>query len=126
MRISDWSSDVCSSDLADHDAPIPRPRPPDCENGRVVEFTLVTVERTTGLSRTADGRVVPSAVERGRGALTRITFSDRLLGWLAPIGLMLLALGLRVYHLGSPNRFAFDETYYAKDAWSLTNHRYQS
>jgi dolichyl-phosphate-mannose--protein O-mannosyl transferase len=36
----------------------------------------------------------------------------------------LLAFGLRVWHLGTPRDFSFDETYYAKDAWSMLNHGY--
>ncbi len=31
---------------------------------------------------------------------------------------------LRLWDLGRPNRFLFDETYYAKDAWSLLRHGY--
>lgn len=76
------------------------------------------------LSRTADGRVVPSAAERARGALAGLGRQERLVGWLAPIALTLLAFGLRIHHLGSPHRFAFDETYYAKDAWSLLQNGY--
>jgi len=80
--------------------------------------------RWTGLSRTADGRPVPSAAERARGALAGLRFSDRATGWLAPIAVTLLAFALRLYHLGTPKRFAFDETYYAKDAWSLLHNGY--
>src|SRR5690606_5743819 len=29
---------------------------------------------------------------------------------------------LRVWRLGQPREFSFDETYYAKDAWSLLHH----
>ncbi|MEZ5095537.1 MAG: hypothetical protein R2731_05160 [Nocardioides sp.] len=36
----------------------------------------------------------------------------------------LLALFLRLWHLGSPKAFMFDETYYAKDAWSMANFGY--
>ncbi|MDQ6523543.1 phospholipid carrier-dependent glycosyltransferase [Nocardioides sp. LHD-245] len=77
-----------------------------------------------GLSRTALGRRVPLAVERAIGPIRRLSGRDRLLGWLAPLGLTLLAFGLRVVGLGNPHRFAFDETYYAKDAWSLLNNGY--
>lgn len=44
---------------------------------------------------------------------------DPLIGWSAAIGVALLALFLRLWKLGRPHKFAFDETYYAKDAWSL-------
>ena len=36
----------------------------------------------------------------------------------------LLAFLMRLWHLGRPDTLAFDETYYAKDAWSLVNHGY--
>lgn len=44
--------------------------------------------------------------------------------WAACLGLAAFALFLRLWRLGRPHEFAFDETYYAKDAWSLANHGY--
>lgn len=85
--------------------------------------TPATEEQTpaprVGLSTTADGVEVPSAAERSRWRM-----DGRLMGWLAPIGVMLVAFGLRLYHLGQPHKFSFDETYYAKDAWSMLNFGY--
>ena len=84
--------------------------------------------RTMGLSRTADGRTVPSARRRLVPLLHRGDHrSDdgsrlELLGWVATLAVTLLAGVLRLWNLGSPNRFLFDETYYAKDAWSLLHH----
>ena len=49
---------------------------------------------------------------------------DPIVGWSAAIGVTLLAFFLRVWHLGTPREFAFDETYYAKDAWSMLHHGY--
>ncbi|CAN5695216.1 phospholipid carrier-dependent glycosyltransferase [soil metagenome] len=72
------------------------------------------------LSRSADGRVVPTAHRRARARLERL--DDRLTAWAAAIAVTLLAFGMRLWHLGSPHRFAFDETYYAKDAWSMANY----
>lgn len=54
--------------------------------------------------------------------LTRIP--ERAWGWIGPIGVALLAFTLRVWNVGYPNKFVFDETYYAKDAWSLLQHGY--
>jgi dolichyl-phosphate-mannose-protein mannosyltransferase len=71
------------------------------------------------ISRTATGQVVPTARERARPAHEG---EDPRLGWLASIGVFLLALFLRLWNLGEPDEFAFDETYYAKDAWSLLHH----
>ncbi len=81
-------------------------------------------ERLVGLSTAATGTRVPRAVERAINPLRRLALKDKLVGWLAPIGLTLLAFGLRLVGLGNPDRFAFDETYYAKDAWSLLNNGY--
>ncbi len=40
-------------------------------------------------------------------------------GWIGPLGVGALAALTRIYELGRPNAVVFDETYYAKDAWSL-------
>ncbi|WP_307816523.1 dolichyl-phosphate-mannose--protein mannosyltransferase [Nocardioides limicola] len=42
--------------------------------------------------------------------------------WSAAAAVGLLALALRLKDLGTPASFSFDETYYAKDAWSMLNH----
>jgi dolichyl-phosphate-mannose--protein O-mannosyl transferase len=75
--------------------------------------------RTMVLSWTADGRVVPSARRRLVPALRH---QDRLIGWVVTVTLGAVAFAMRVWHLGYPHKFLFDETYYAKDAWSLVNH----
>jgi dolichyl-phosphate-mannose--protein O-mannosyl transferase len=75
----------------------------------------------TGLSRTADGREVPSAAARTR---SRLRGEDPFIGWVTALSIGLLALFLRLWKLGSPREFLFDETYYAKDAWSLLHFGY--
>ncbi|MGB9012585.1 MAG: phospholipid carrier-dependent glycosyltransferase, partial [Aeromicrobium sp.] len=45
-------------------------------------------------------------------------------GWIGPIGVALLAFALRVWDVAQPRILMFDETYYAKDAWSLLQHGY--
>ncbi|HWU22703.1 MAG TPA: phospholipid carrier-dependent glycosyltransferase [Nocardioides sp.] len=77
-----------------------------------------TAEPAPGLSS------VPPAHVRAINPILRATRQQRLVGWLAPIGVALVAFGLRLWHLGTPRLFAFDETYYAKDAWSLINNGY--
>jgi dolichyl-phosphate-mannose-protein mannosyltransferase len=47
------------------------------------------------------------------------TPEDRLAGWLVTLGITALAGVLRFWNLGSPRQFLFDETYYAKDGFSL-------
>ena len=77
--------------------------------------------RTTGLSTTADDRVVPSARRRLAPALRD---DDRFVAWAATVAITLLAGFLRLWQLGRSRAFLFDETYYAKDAWSLWHHGY--
>ena len=77
--------------------------------------------RRVNLSRTSSGEVVPDATTRaGRG----VDLEDPFVSWSAAIGIALLGLFLRLWHLGEPKAFSFDETYYAKDAWSLLNNGY--
>ena len=66
-----------------------------------------------------DGLSVPPARRLAINPLTSLAWREKLNGWLAPIGIALLGFALRLWHLGTPKLFAFDETYYAKDAWSL-------
>ncbi|MEV7007163.1 phospholipid carrier-dependent glycosyltransferase [Streptosporangium sp. NPDC051022] len=42
-------------------------------------------------------------------------------GWLGPLLVTAFGAILRFVNLGRPNAVMFDETYYAKDAWSLVN-----
>jgi dolichyl-phosphate-mannose--protein O-mannosyl transferase len=53
-----------------------------------------------------------------------VRLEDPFIGWTASIGVALLALFLRLWKLGKPHVFEFDETYYAKDAWSLVHFGY--
>ncbi|MET7637481.1 phospholipid carrier-dependent glycosyltransferase [Streptomyces sp. NPDC005438] len=45
--------------------------------------------------------------------------------WLGPLLVALVAGVLRFHNLGSPHALIFDETYYAKDAWSLWQQGYE-
>jgi dolichyl-phosphate-mannose-protein mannosyltransferase len=53
-----------------------------------------------------------------------VTGRSALSGWLWPVAVAVLALGLRLWRLGTPGTLLFDETYYAKDAWSLLRFGY--
>ncbi len=77
--------------------------------------------RAVTLSRTATGVPVPTA---GRRARIGPRDADPVIAWLAAIAIALLAGFLRLWRLGNPKSFLFDETYYAKDAWSLIHHGY--
>ncbi|MFB7762618.1 dolichyl-phosphate-mannose--protein mannosyltransferase [Streptomyces xiamenensis] len=50
----------------------------------------------------------------------------RAMGWLGPLLVATLAGALRFTRLGEPDAVIFDETYYAKDAWSLLQHGYET
>lgn len=82
--------------------------------------TSGTTRRLVGLARTATGHAVPSAWSRARTRLQE----DRVVGWIASLGITLVAFLLRLWHLGTPHELEFDETYYAKDAWSLLHFGY--
>ncbi|TWD79044.1 protein-O-mannosyltransferase-like protein [Kribbella amoyensis] len=45
-------------------------------------------------------------------------------GWIATLAITALAAILRFWNLGNPVKFVFDETYYAKDAYSLLQFGY--
>ncbi len=64
---------------------------------------------------------MPTAVERAR---PRAVDRDPVIAWAATAGLAFLAMFLRLWNLDYPRSFLFDETYYAKDAWSLVHHGY--
>ena len=50
---------------------------------------------------------------------------DRLMGWVVTGVITALAFFLRWFRLGRPEAVMFDETYYAKDAWSLLKLGYE-
>ena len=83
--------------------------------------TAQQARRTAGLSTTADDRVVPPARRRLAPLLRD---EDRFAAWVATAAITMLAGFLRLWKLGRPHAFLFDETYYAKDAWSLWHHGY--
>ncbi len=45
--------------------------------------------------------------------------SDRWQSWVITLAITAMAFGLRFVNLAYPNKLEFDETYYAKDAWTL-------
>lgn len=81
----------------------------------------MTAQPTVSLSRTAAGSEVPPAAERAR---PRWRDEDPVVGWTGALLVAGLAFFLRWWRLGTPHQFSFDETYYAKDAWSMLNHGY--
>src|SRR3954451_21782233 len=57
--------------------------------------------------------------ERVRERLVPPMPADGIWGWVAPLLVAAVAGVLRFWKLGTPHAFIFDETYYAKDGWSL-------
>lgn len=68
----------------------------------------------------------PTVFERLADRLRSAPGSPRLWHWLAPALVTLLAAVLRLFNLGHPHALVFDETYYAKDAWTLAHLGYES
>ena len=66
-------------------------------------------------------RTALSALE----SLTEKLPTDRLMGWVVTLVITVLAFFIRWYHLGTPTTLMFDETYYAKDAWSVLQYGYE-
>jgi len=75
----------------------------------------------------ADVAPTPAAGEPSRLAVLRARLvspmpDDRLWGWLGPLLVTAFGAYLRFYRLQVPRTLIFDETYYAKDAWSILQH----
>ncbi|WP_188897878.1 dolichyl-phosphate-mannose--protein mannosyltransferase [Microlunatus endophyticus] len=51
--------------------------------------------------------------------------SDRLIGWVTTLVITAIAFVIRLINIGRPGYIVFDETYYAKDAWSLIHFGYE-
>ena len=69
----------------------------------------------------------PATDEPGRLAVLRARLvapmpDDRPWGWLGPLLVTAFGTFLRFNRLRVPRALIFDETYYAKDAWSILNH----
>src|SRR5215831_3016096 len=64
----------------------------------------------------------PSRLEALRGRLATPMPDDRPWGWLGPLLVTAFGAFLRFNRLRVPKALIFDETYYAKDAWSILKH----
>ncbi|MFZ0323723.1 MAG: phospholipid carrier-dependent glycosyltransferase [Actinomycetes bacterium] len=67
----------------------------------------------------------PTALARIREHLKPGPIGRRWVGWAGPLAVTVIAGFLRFYRLGQPRAFVFDETYYAKDAYSLLKYHYE-
>ena len=76
---------------------------------------------------TEAGSAAPAADEATRRSVLRARLAapmpdDRPWGWLGPLLVTVFGAWLRFDRLGIPRALVFDETYYAKDAWSILQH----
>jgi dolichyl-phosphate-mannose-protein mannosyltransferase len=94
--------------LASHADPDPPPLPPPA----------VTVAPSDGVP---PGSRLPTTIERLRVPMP----TDESASWLFTIVITAIAFVIRVVHLGRPSNLVFDETYYAKDAYSLLKYGYE-
>jgi dolichyl-phosphate-mannose--protein O-mannosyl transferase len=51
--------------------------------------------------------------------------ADKITGWVVTLAITAIAFVIRLVNLGYPNKLVFDETYYAKDGYSLLQHGYE-
>ncbi|MBB1242396.1 phospholipid carrier-dependent glycosyltransferase [Streptomyces durbertensis] len=72
------------------------------------------------------GRLVPPQPKPGRTPWSALGIEPRWRGWGGPLLVALFAGLLRFWQLGTPHAVIFDETYYAKDAWSLLQFGYEA
>ena len=63
----------------------------------------------------------PTTLQRVRVAMP----SDKIIGWVVTLVITAVAFVIRVINLGYPNKLVFDETYYAKDGYSLVKFGYE-
>ena len=66
-----------------------------------------------------------NAFEQIRQRLLPSLPTDRVVGWIGPLAVTVLAGILRFWDLAKPKTFIFDETYYAKDALGLLRYGYE-
>src|ERR1700761_1443394 len=86
------------------------------------DYTADAVPAGAGLALPAR---LPGAAERIAALRARLVTpmpGDRLWGWVGPLLVTLFAGFLRFNRLSVPGAVIFDETYYAKDAWSILKH----
>ena len=79
-----------------------------------------SVGTSTAVGRADDERADRSVMLRAR-LLTPMP-DDGIWSWLGPLLVTAFAAFLRFYRLSTPQAIIFDETYYAKDAWSILQH----
>ncbi len=83
--------------------------------------TDVAAQRPLAPVQTGASTPPPNTIERLRGSRP----TDRLMGWAVTLVITGIAFVIRIVNLSTPNKLVFDETYYAKDAYSLLRFGYE-
>jgi dolichyl-phosphate-mannose--protein O-mannosyl transferase len=78
--------------------------------------------RTASVAATAYGGDTAERIAALRARLMSPMPDDRLWGWVGPLLVTAFAAFFRFNRLVVPRALIFDETYYAKDAWSILRH----
>ena len=79
-------------------------------------------EATTHELHTLERR---TATDRLWDALATTPIRERVVRAIGPVAVVLLAAGTRLWNLGSPHALVFDETFYVKDAYTLSKLGYE-
>jgi dolichyl-phosphate-mannose-protein mannosyltransferase len=86
---------------------------------------LASSTRTTETTR-RPGEIQPRTVtDRLWDALATTPSRERVIRAIGPVAVTLLAAGTRLWNLGSPRALVFDETFYVKDAYTLSKLGYE-
>jgi dolichyl-phosphate-mannose-protein mannosyltransferase len=96
------------------------------ENAPAGQWTAAPAEPVTAAVTepvtAAPGTTAADRVAQLRARLITPLPDDGIWGWIWPLVVTIFAGVLRFYRLSSPDAVNFDETYYAKDAWSILQH----
>ena len=91
------------------------------ESGAGLDIASAGFERATSVITTASTGAAERIAEL-RARLMSPMPDDRLWGWVGPLLVTAFAAFLRFNRLVIPRALIFDETYYAKDGWSILRH----
>jgi dolichyl-phosphate-mannose-protein mannosyltransferase len=86
----------------------------------------VGVVNGPGSSPSHRTRVRAALPDRIWDRLATTPLHEKVLRWIGPVLVVLIAAGTRLWNLASPHALVFDETFYVKDAYTLFNLGYES
>jgi dolichyl-phosphate-mannose--protein O-mannosyl transferase len=89
------------------------------------EGLLVAPGRSDSTTRELHALERRTATDRLWDALATTPARERIVRAIGPVAVVLLAAGTRLWNLGSPRALVFDETFYVKDAYTLSKLGYE-